>query len=86
MSPHRAAAELAPASRFDRRRVNRVRATARECLLRRGSRLSELIRITEQVKRHKQALGEFVQRCYEKPRELTIPRQTFRGACQRDER
>lgn len=32
------------------------------------------------------SLGEFVQRCYEKPRELAIPRQTLRGARQRYER
>jgi hypothetical protein len=51
-----------------------------------SSRLSELAPITQQVKRQKQALGEFVQRCYEKPRELAIPRQTLRGACQRYER
>lgn len=51
-----------------------------------SSPLSELGPITEQVKRQKQALGEFVQRCYEMLRELAIPRQTLRGACQRYER
>jgi hypothetical protein len=36
--------------------------------------------------RQKQALGEFVQRRDEELRELAIPRQTLRGACQRYER
>ena len=51
-----------------------------------SSRLSELAPITQRVKRQKNALGEFVERCKEKPCELAIPRQTLRGACQRYER
>ena len=47
-----------------------------------SSRLSELAPITQRVKRQKHALGEFVQRCDEELRELAIPGQTLRGACQ----
>jgi hypothetical protein len=46
-----------------------------------AARGSELAPISQHVKRQKQALGEFVQRCYEKPRELAIPRLAPRGSC-----